>query len=273
MIGRVGRKTVQLWHLIKLRLGYDKPPLKIGSPLYRYARRNLAEASKLIHLPHPLNTVLRDEEDVSRAELTLAALRLRYAYDYAKKVWDGYRMFAIAIKVGSRHARIFDAGSGPHSNVLDWLQLYGFKNLYACDILLRHEYRYGHINYYRQDITKTTFPSAFFDFIISQSVIEHGVDCMRFFEECSRLLKPHGLLLISTDFWYQPIDTSGVMLYGRPWRIFTPRDIDLLVTQAKGSGLSLLEPIDIQKPSQVVPVIENQGRRYTFCFFALKKEK
>jgi 2-polyprenyl-3-methyl-5-hydroxy-6-metoxy-1,4-benzoquinol methylase len=75
------------------------------------------------------------------------------------------------------------------------------------------------------DITHTEYDAATFDAITCLSVIEHGVDLDAYFREMSRILKPGGILITSTDYWQAPIDTKGQEMYGVPIHVFTQQEI------------------------------------------------
>ncbi|MBU2257874.1 MAG: class I SAM-dependent methyltransferase, partial [Candidatus Omnitrophica bacterium] len=164
----------------------------------------------------------------------------------------------------------------------------GYKRLYGCDIR-RIEYRHliytfwlkknlldlfksvlgrGPIRLSRQDLQKTDYPSAYFDFITSISVIEHGIDLQLYCQEMARLLKPGGHLITSCDYWPEYVDTSGIMPYGLTWNILSKEDIEKLISQAGNSNLSLIEPVDLDCND---PVIEWRGKKYTFIFLVWKK--
>jgi SAM-dependent methyltransferase len=89
------------------------------------------------------------------------------------------------------------------------------------------------------DITATTFPDDRFDAVTCLSVIEHGVPLPGFLAEAARILRPGGIMVISTDFDQDPPDTSGHLAYGEPVKIFGPDDVQKLVELAAGLGLEL----------------------------------
>ena len=67
-------------------------------------------------------------------------------------------------------------------------------------------------------------------------VIEHGVDVHAYLKEMSRLLKPDGYILTSTDYWHEPIDTKGLYPYGKAlgeMKVFTREDIEQKFRQAE----------------------------------------
>ena len=89
----------------------------------------------------------------------------------------------------------------------------------------------------------------------------------------SRLLKEGGYLLISTDYWPDPIDTTGLYPYGSNFgemKVFTREDIEKLAWKAREYGLELIEPIDFSYEDKVV-YWKRVDKSFTFIFFVLKK--
>jgi len=174
------------------------------------------------------------------------------------------------------------------------LKRLGFRNLYGCDLVLRPKYKYNFMNtvysFYKreykpivdmledkslklsiQNLEATNYRENTFDFVSSLSVIEHGVDIHKYFEEMSRILKKDGLLLTSTDYWPEKtINTKCVLSKGTPDKIFDRSEIEAAVVIAEKYGLKLIEPIDYNFMNKVVHWSKT-GLDYTFIFFAMKK--
>jgi len=70
-------------------------------------------------------------------------------------------------------------------------------------------------------------------------VIEHGVPMPEFFAEAARLLRPGGVLVISTDYAAEPPDTTGHLAYGAPVHVFAPAEIEALIKLADDAGFDL----------------------------------
>lgn len=242
---------------------------------YRYLRRrSRGDALAYIHNQAPINfnAVLETRREVEESVVNLKKLNL-FPYGDLPKNWDCYRAFAFILNYGSPDSKIFDAGSAGYGVILPWLELYGYSNLYGCDIAFKQDFRKGKIQYSKQDLQKTNFKSGSFDFITSISVIEHGVDVHAYLKEMSRLLKPDGYLLTSTDYWHEPIDTRGLYPYGKAlgeMKVFTREDIERLVQAARGYRLELIQPIDFSYKDRVV-YWERVDKKFTFIFLALKK--
>src|SRR5437764_470272 len=75
--------------------------------------------------------------------------------------------------------------------------------------------RRSRISFVTCDLTRTPFRDQSFDVITCLSVIEHGVELEAYVREMSRLLRPGGYLITSTDFWCQPVDTAGIFPFGK----------------------------------------------------------
>jgi len=243
---------------------------------YRYLRRqNRDQALAYIRNREPVNfnAVLKIRSEVEESIANLKNLKLFQHGEFTKN-WDCYRAFTFILNYGSPDSQIFDAGSAVYGVILPWLELYGYSNLYGCDISFKQDFRKGKIQYIKQDLQKTNFKSGLFDFITSISVIEHGVDVHSYLKEMSRILKPGGYLLTSTDYWHEPIDTKGLYPYGKAlgeMKVFTREDIEQLVQAAPEYGLELIQPIDFSYKDRVVHW-ERVDKKYTFIFFILKKE-
>ncbi len=59
------------------------------------------------------------------------------------------------------------------------------------------------------DVTAMMYRDGWFDAVTCMSVIEHGVPIDAFFGEAARVLRPGGLLIVSTDYSQRPLDTAG----------------------------------------------------------------
>ena len=216
--------------------------------------RSREKALLHIHNGKGINSVLKTDREVQENLQNLKKLKLQPHNDRPKN-WDCYRAFSFILGHGSQELRVLDVGSADYGVILPWLELYGFSNLDGCDISFKNDFRKGRIHYSKRDLQNTSFDSGSFDFITSLSVIEHGVDVHSYLKEASRLLKPAGYLLTSTDYWPGSIDTKGLYPYGKAlgeMRVFTRRDIEELVWMAQEYGFELIEPIDFSYKDKVV---------------------
>lgn len=241
----------------------------LDSLFYRHLTfRRLNSAKRIVASSGWSDSALTDTTKISEAELAIKNLKLRHLYDHPAKVWDGYHFFSYIITHLSTSAKILDMGSGPHANVLDWLQLYGYHELWATDLVIQKRIRLGSIEYVGEDLLHTHYPDLSFDCIICQSVIEHNIDFDLFFREVRRILKSGGFLLVSTDYWPEKIDTIGLTMYGRPWSIFSKEEITVFAQRAQLYGLSLKEPLNLQAKHRIIDVF---GKEYTFISLTFQK--
>ena len=89
------------------------------------------------------------------------------------------------------------------------------------------------------DATATRFEAGSFDAVTCLSVIEHGVPIPEFLAEAARLLRPGGVLVVSTDYDADPPDTTGHTAYGAPVHVFSPAEIESLIKLADEAGFDL----------------------------------
>lgn len=102
------------------------------------------------------------------------------------------------------------------------------------------------------------------------SVIEHGVPIERYFKEMYRVLKPGGILITSTDYYSEPIDTAGEMAHGSPIKIFTKPEIEEMIKLACECGFRQTEAFSLDCTARPVRW-ERYNLDYTFLIFTLVK--
>ena len=88
------------------------------------------------------------------------------------------------------------------------------------------------IHYTTGDLLATPRPDGQFAAVTAISVIEHGVPDEGLCREVSRLLRPGGVFIFTTDYWPQKIVTTERM-FDLDWRIFDTAEIEALVTSRK----------------------------------------
>lgn len=217
----------------------------------RVAGQRRLEARRGVSRPLPRAVaptgVLQSRAEAQAAMREARALRLPLHRDKVKN-WDALgaleAVLSLAGREGGLPERVMDAGSARYSPILPWLRLYGLGD--AADSLIginlefdapvRRDgvlFRYG-------DVTATGLPDGHLDAVTCMSVIEHGVPLQPFLAESARILRPGGILVISTDYDHEPPDTAGKTAYGVPVHIFSPREIRALVADADAVGLDLV---------------------------------
>ena len=159
------------------------------------------------------------------------------------------------------------------SAVLPCLHSLGYRKLTGIDLdeRVRAMFHADEIEYAVEDLTQTTRPDGSLAAITAVSVIEHGVDDDALLAEISRLLRPGGLFIFSTDYWPEKVDTDGMLLFGLPWRIFSAEEIEALVDRARGFGLS-----PTSDPRSVLRTVDERAvhfnrRSYTFLYGVLAR--
>ncbi len=204
-----------------------------------------------------------------------------------QKNWDLFHMLKAIGENLDKSANILDVGvSG--CPVLEALLKRGYSNLYGIDLrigfrekfsrvfmssLHRRDFRilygYSPIRLKKGNLCQTGYSENKFDAITSLSVIEHGIEWDAYFKEMSRILKPGGFLLTSTDYWYEPINTNGLVVCGQPMKIFMPRDIEYGLSIAFKYGF---KKFDIDIPGCVDNCVTCNGIQYTFLLFILQRQ-
>jgi hypothetical protein len=92
-----------------------------------------------------------------------------------------------------------------------------------------------------------------------------------FLVEAARLLKPGGVLFISTDYDQEPPDTTGKTAYGQPVHIFSPDEIRDIVKQADDVGLKLVGDLKLAHAERPVHW-ERVGVDYTFISLGFRRK-
>jgi SAM-dependent methyltransferase len=223
---------------------------------------------------------IRDQGfDLRRDTVHWFRARLRYLIRHAgllrvdeTKSWDVETFAKLIIANVSPDALIVDMGSV--ASELPWvLHLAGYRKIVGCDLSPRvMDMPFGgQIDYRVGDIASLGLSTGSVACITAVSVIEHGVDVDDFLTTASRLLRPGGLLCMSTDYWPERIPTDDVRIFGLRWEIFDASAIRIMVERAAEVGF---EPVleDIPEPP-AQPVISWSGRNYTFLAMPLRKRR
>jgi 2-polyprenyl-3-methyl-5-hydroxy-6-metoxy-1,4-benzoquinol methylase len=217
---------------------------------------------------------LQSKAEIDACSQLVACLGLASHHD-SQKNWDTLKSLFHIMGMNDSNAFILDAGSSGKSAILKWLSQLGFKNLYACDIRPKpaENYQSLNVNFSVQDLTKTNYTGEAFHAVTCISVIEHGVNLGDFLAEMHRILKPGGLLLISTDFWPEPIDCTGIYPYGEAMgemKVFTADELSEFARAAERTGFALCSPLELQAAERAVRW-DRVDREYTFAFIAMRK--
>jgi len=185
------------------------------------------------------------------------------------KNWDHLLLHNV-LETKSKNSAIVDLGCGEYCT-LDFLAALGFQNLHGIDLHLQPHIEAAY-TLYTGDLTQTEFAASSYDVAISISVIEHGVELAAFFAEVSRILKPDGLLFLTTDYWVEHLKVdSSIKPFGLKWKIFCLADIERLIALAKENDLVLEQNENI--PACSAKPINWHEQNYTFIALVFKKAK
>jgi SAM-dependent methyltransferase len=184
------------------------------------------------------------------------------------KTWDVQRAVDALIARVDPAETILDMGCFA-CEVLPAMKRLGYQNLFGIDLNRAVlDMPYGDsIKYTVGDLLATPWPDGGFAAITAISVIEHGVPDEELCREVSRLLKPEGVFIFTTDYWPRKIVTTERM-FDLDWRIFDRAEIEALVNVARAHGLH-----PVSDPSSLIEVtgdapIHFAGKDYTFLYGA-----
>ena len=218
-------------------------------------------------MPH--TDVLRDAAAWQAAVAECRRLKLPLHRDKPKN-WDALGAVATVLNTLGRASSVLDAGSARYSSVLPWLRLFGLSDLVGNNLEFGDDVRRDGVLFRYGDITKTDFPDGRFDAVTCMSVVEHGVPIEPFLAESARIIRPGGVLVVSTDYDQDPPDTTGVTAYGQPVHIFSPDDIRDFVKTAEKHGLVLKGELALEHAERPVHW-KRTGLDYTFIRLAFDR--
>ncbi len=240
----------------------------LGYRLYLRLRHRAGRPTRLPDAPWH-NAVLKSRREWEEALSQVRSLGLPPHPDDPKN-WDSLAALDSILRRTDSTARDLDAGAELYSVILPWLYPYGYRRLTGINLAFRRAIRRGFIHYEPGDLTQTRFASNSFDAIFCLSVIEHGVDFEAYLGEMARLLRPGGVLITSTDYWCEPVDTGSQEAYGVPISIFSRQDIERGLELAREHDLYLASPPDLACYERAVQW-ERYGLAYTFLVFTIEK--
>ena len=247
---------------------------KLWSVIDRYHQHleNFFEYKPLGYPNFPkANCALKNRQEWADALEQMKSLGLPRHED-APKNWDTLAALDCIFKKFEKKAKILDAGAELYSAFLPCLYLYGYKNLIGINLTIEKPIRYGSIRYEYGDITKTEFDDNTFDAIACLSVIEHGVDLDAYLQEMSRILKPGGVLITSTDYYAEQIDTQNKTAYGVPIHVFNQNEIQQVYKRARELELEPTTDLDLSCEEKAI-TWQRFSLDYTFLIFILQKSK
>ncbi|HET7292545.1 MAG TPA: class I SAM-dependent methyltransferase [Vicinamibacteria bacterium] len=139
-----------------------------------------------------------------------AAARFRSEYDYA--LWEYLRSAKVIAALErarvSLRGRVLDAGCGSGGTALSLAEETAFAIGLDLDARFRDsgtrlmvERGIRNAGFVQGDGERLPFREGSFDLVFSHSVIEHVASAERYLAECRRVLKPGGVLYLSTAPW------------------------------------------------------------------------
>jgi SAM-dependent methyltransferase len=184
------------------------------------------------------------------------------------KTWDVQRAVDAFAQRIDRSDPILDMGCFA-CDMLPALHRLGYRTLHGIDLnpAVAQMPHADAIDYRVGDLLSTPWPDGHFAGISSISVIEHGVPDEELCREVSRLLRPGGVFIFTTDYWPQKIVTTE-RIFDLDWRIFDATEIEALVGVARTHNLHpASDPRDLIRASGSPP-IHFAGYDYTFLYGA-----
>ena len=211
----------------------------------------------------------RFPDGFARGALHVIRTRSRLPPSDWRKSWDLEKTVSLIESSAPKDATILDLGAFG-SAMIPALARLGYRNVVGIDLNPRVRYgpRRDVVRYIVADFHETGLTDGSCDVVTAMSTIEHGWQGERLLAEVSRLLKPGGLFIASTDYWPAKIDTSGVIAFGMPWIIFSEDEMRGLISIAATNRLVPAGSLDF---SAADPVISWNGRTYTFAHLVLKR--
>lgn len=239
-----------------------------------YLRRQIRRLGGRLPADFPrlgwMNSTLKSRTQVEVAMEEVKRCGLPPHVDRPKN-WDALSALSLILARTRPDARVLEVGAALPSVMLSWLYQFGYRQLHGIDLVFDERVRRGPIAYEHGDLTATRFRDASFDVICSMSVIEHSVPAVAYFREMSRLLSPGGLLVTSTDYWKDPVDTRGQAAFGAPIKVFTASEIGNWFDTALQFGLDCTGPVDLECGERAV-TWSLYNLSYTFLCFAMTKQ-
>ena len=223
--------------------------------------RHRGQRSREMPQPTAPTAVLQSATEWRQAAAEGRRLRLPLHPDRQKN-WDALGALSAVLRSTTSADRVIDAGSARYSPLLPWLRLYGYERLLGLNLEFGRRVRHQGVEFRYGDVTATGLAPGSVAAVTCLSVIEHGVPVTSFLQESARILRPNGVLVISTDYDQSPPDAKGKSAYGQPVHIFSPEEIVQLTQAAEQFGLRLrgsFEPVHAERPVHW----KRQGLHYT----------
>lgn len=254
----------------------ERPPLVELEPVYQLY---LLMKGSSYNPSHPdlsgVGDKLRSNALQTPSEYNSAVKEVRslglHPHFFRAKNWDALSALKFILSNTGPSQSVLDAGGTLYSPLVEWLYLYGYRDLCVCNIEFDAHFRRGPIEYRSADFVDREFEEDRFDVVTSLSVIEHGLDIRTTLEEFHRIIKPNGFLILSTDYWEEKVDTEDEQThYGEDvqrWNVFDREELGRVFEIAESIGYETPDDRDLSVEERTV---EWKGRSYTFAYFELR---
>lgn len=182
------------------------------------------------------------------------------------KDWDVDNIVRLLANI-DRNTPILDCGAF-YSPAVAALLRRGFRDVSGIDLNPRLPLSPYHrrASFTVQNLHHTAFDDGSFGVVLCSSTIEHGCSWAGFAGEARRLLRPGGLLYISTDLVRTRPEGGEMVAFGAPWLPLVPDDLEEHAAIIRRAGFSLPEvtapPLDGPLPFQFL------GHELGFVAFA-----
>jgi SAM-dependent methyltransferase len=205
----------------------------------------------------------------SRPERALRKLRIIDGVSVGDihKSWDVLKTTQFIETSLSKDHCILDIGAYG-SESLCILSRLGYSNLVGIDLDPRIAHMPRPARYVVGDFMRLPFRDGSFEAVSAISAIEHGFRGEALLAELSRVIKPGGYFVASTDYWPLKIETEGIKIYGVPWLIFSRAQLKEFLEKASVFGFRPVGSVNLDAGEKTVGWM---GRRYTFAWLVLQK--
>lgn len=213
--------------------------------------------------------VLQDWNEIGDATTNIKKRHLPCHSDVYKD-WDLWNIYEL-VKDMDRDIYIFDFGCAG-CRVLKFLNYLGFRHVYGMDLYESKRELFiekammalknSNVKVIHGNGLRSGFNDSFFDVVICLSVIEHNVDIEHFLKEVYRVLKPGGILYLSTDYWEDKIVSEDKN------KVFSEDEIENMLSVAEHNGFSF----DKNIPRCKDKVVYAHDKMYTFISGIFRKQ-
>lgn len=188
------------------------------------------------------------------------------------KSWDVWTIYNTVLShAPDRQTQIYEVGSF-NSEIPLVLWQAGYRRIRAVDFnpMGRAIRWYGNrIEFRQENFYESDLPSQSVGVMTALSVIEHGYNQSKLVAAAERLLKPGGLLLLTTDYREEGVKIpEDFRAFGLPYRIFSRADLESLVSDASQAGFDMIGSAEWEASEYP---IEWENWRFTFAFVGLRK--